>query len=140
MQHSRPIHLLSAGDLLRDPIWEYAMDEESEGDETYVRPVRRDRVPRGPENCVYHVACDVTAASGGRFLGFVEVCEGEIGDPVPIVVGASGEYWPLDEAPRRKERPRFEAFFRASFEALFPVEWTLRVRIEGESTLRTGRI
>lgn len=138
MSDLKPIDELSDDDLRRYPIWEYATDAEEEHDETYVRPVNADEVPADVDCNVYHVACDVRSATGALFAAFVSVCNGQCDGDAPIIVGSPGEYWPVDERPHRRVRERFDAFFGAPYEALFPLTWTLRALIRGETQPRTG--
>ncbi len=134
---SKPIDELTVADLHAHPIWEYSMDEEA-GDETYVCPTGAEIVPNETSYDVYHVACDLTIATGARFTGFLQICNGELHFPVPIVVGGPEDYWCLDAAPARRERAKFEAFFKVNYPGLFPMTWSLRVPVSGENSLRTG--
>jgi hypothetical protein len=137
MSIAKPIDQLSATDLRIHPIWEYALDEENEHDETYVYPVAASAIPREHNNQVYHVACDLKIATGKSFVAFMSICNGELHDESPVVVGESGEYWPLD--PRfLHESAQFKLFFGAPFSELFPMHWQLRVPIFGEPAFRSG--
>ena len=129
MPNAKPIDELSADDLHSHPIWEYAMDEEAH-DETYVRPVASTSVPREP-HVVYHAACEVIAATGRSYAAFMSICDGALHDEAPVVVGNAGEYWPLD-LPSDYQPAKFKQFFGVTHNALFPMQWRLRVPVDGE--------
>jgi hypothetical protein len=136
---SKPIDALLPSDLATHPIWEFALDEEEGGDETYVRPVSATVVPIDSDHVVYHVACDVHTANGRVFAGFMSFCNGQLEDQAPIVVGGSDNYWCLDTPPFRKQRVAFEALFGTPYADVFPVNWALRIPVAGENSVRTGR-
>ena len=136
---AKPIADLVRDDLLAHAIWEFATDAEDEGDETYVRPVDAMRVPSDVDYQVYHVACDLRTAGGRELLGFMSVCNGEIEDPVPGIVGSTPlENFSLEHPPDRRTRAAFEALMGAPFNGVFPVSWRLRVLVNGERDLRSG--
>ena len=135
---SKPIDQLSTDDLRNHPIWEYATDEEDEHDETWVRPLEMRAVPVDDESDVVHVACDLVLATGRELTGFVSLWNGELHDEAPVVVGASGQYWPLDGRPHRRNRVAFEDFFGMPYDGLFPVRWRLRAFVASERELRSG--
>ena len=139
MSNAKPVHELTARDLEDHPIWEYAMDDEDDHDETYVRPVMSSTVPQEP-SVVYQAACTVTVASGKSYPGFLEICNGELHFEAPGVVGISSEdNWPLDSEPLdRHTRRKFEAYFGSKYAQLFPIRWQLRVVVSGNPGLRSG--
>jgi hypothetical protein len=134
---AKPIDELTIADFEAHPVWKFSMDEE-EGDETYVRPVVTEAVPADSDYEVYQVACDLTAATGTRFTGFLQVSNGEFHFLDPIIVGGTEDYWCLDSPPARRERAKFEAFFGAEYSKLFPMSWCLRVPFAGEASKRNG--
>ena len=135
----KPIDSLRSEDLLAYPIWEYATDSEDEFDETYVRPIGEHYVPAQFDHAVYHAACDVVTRSGKALIGFMSICNRELHDVSPIVVGSQeGEYFCLDYAPDRRNRAAFEAVIGSPYETSFPVRWKLRVLVEGEREFRSG--
>jgi hypothetical protein len=136
MPSAKPIDELSAEDLHTHPIWEYAMDEEEEHDETYVHPVAAPSVPR-ELHVVYHAACELITASGKSYAGFMSICNGALHGEAPVVVGNAGEYWPLD-LPHDYQPTKFKQLFGVTHSALFPVRWRLRVPIAGELEPPTG--
>ena len=136
----KPIDELVRADLHAFPLWEYATDAEEECDETCVRPVERATIPSSHDYVVYHVVCDVVSAHGANYIGFMSLCNGELHDDAPVVVGAQrGEYFCIESAPQRRQRAAFEAVFGVEHAALFPLRWTLRLRVEGETAYRSGR-
>ena len=137
MSSAKPIDELSANDLRIYPIWEYAMDDEEEHDETYIRPVVASVVPQ-ELNVVYHAACDVTAATGKSYVAFMSICNGELHDEAPVIVGNSGEYWPLDPPYTRQFAKKLEKFFGVAYNSLFPMQWRLRVPVTGEQKAWSG--
>lgn len=134
----KPIHELTAGDLRAHRIWVYATGDEDEVDETYVRPEDAAAVPGSAEFAVFHVACTVVTALGARLSGFMSVCEGELQDPAPVVVGEEAGYFPLDCPPTRREALAFEQVLGAPYAQVFPVQWHLLLPIEGEQSPRSG--
>lgn len=134
---AKPIDELTIADFEANPVWKFSMDEE-DGDETYVCPVATEAVPVDSDYEVYHVACDVTAATGTRFTGFLQVSNGELDFAEPIIVGGVEDYWCLDSPPARRERSKFEAFFGSDYSMLFPMSWSLRVPFAGEESKRSG--
>ena len=135
---SKPIDQLSSEDLREYPIWEYASDEEEEHDETWVRPLAVTLVPVNEDRDVVHVACTLILATGRELVGFMSLWNGELQDEAPVAVGTSGQYWPLDYPPHRRNRAAFDAFFDAPYEDLFPVRWRLCVAVGAERDLRSG--
>lgn len=134
---AKPIDDLKPSDFEAHPIWEYSMDEE-EGDETWVRPYTKPAVPASGDYQVYHVATDLTAATGKAFVGFMSVCEGDLHDTAPYIVGEGENYWIMDMPPSRKERQAFQQFFGATYTELFPMRWVMRAKIGNEKTVRSG--
>lgn len=134
----KPIHELTAADLRAHPIWVYATGDEGEVDETCVRPVDAEAIPSSAEFAVFHVACTVVTALGARLLGFMSVCEGELHDLAPVVVGEEAGYFPLDCPPTRREALAFEHVLGAPYARIFPVQWHLLLPIAGEQIRRSG--
>ncbi|MDR2188548.1 MAG: hypothetical protein LBE62_10940 [Azonexus sp.] len=143
MQNAKPIQNLTAYDLLKHPIWQYAMDDENSLDETYVRPINSASVPQD-EWVVYQVACKVIVSSGKTYVGFLEICNNtyHCDDSSPVVVGESGtDYWWLGSEPDDKgERDKFEKFFGSTYAQLLPIQWELYVPLSGNSQLKSGVI
>jgi hypothetical protein len=147
LETRKPINHLTVSDLSVFPVWEFATDEEGiEGrDETWVRPLDTQVVPRGLYSL--SVAVEFTAACGRKYDGFVEVTTANTAwtsGPVDIYAGIilqGSNYLPV---PRQKElyfAKRKEALLSQlglSDSDLFPITYTLRVLIEGEQTLRSG--
>ncbi len=132
MPTAKPIDTLTADDLIRHPIWEYALGDEIEHDETWVQPYPGNVVPSDIDHAVYHVACDVELASGRRLIGFMSLCNGHLHDPLPIVLGThAGEYFAIDERPHRRNLAAYIAVFAGSPAQVFPARWRLHVLMDG---------
>src|SRR2546428_2457275 len=140
----KPVDRLTPNDFSAFPIWEYALDEEGiEGrDETWVRPLTARVVPRGQYSL--QVAADFKAASGRSYSGFLNVTTAEesveIGGGV-ILYGSN--YLPI---PIRKmfsfEKLKEVLLSRLGLSEaeVLPITYTLRVPIEGEQALRSGKL
>ena len=140
----KPVDRLTVNDFSAFPIWEYALNEEGiKGrDETWVRPLTARVVPRGQYSL--QVAADFRIASGRTYSGFVNVNTAE--EPVEISGGVildGPNYLPI---PRR-EMFGFEQLKEVLLSSLglsgaevFPITYTLRVSIEGEQILRSGKL
>ncbi len=139
-QTRKPIDQLTAEDLKAFPVWEFATDEEEvEGrDETWVRPVNVGRIANDAWSL--SVASDFVAPNGSRFEGIMEVTTA-VPSPFPaasLIVG--GSYLYIDGAPGSRERRTLARKLGGTEAELFPLRFTLRVLVEGESTHRTGVI
>jgi hypothetical protein len=135
----KPVDALTPDDLAAFPIWEFALDEEDEPDrdETWVRPVRGTRVPRGRASL--SVAADVEAASGMRCDGFVGISTVEAVEINALVLLVEGKY--LFVSSRHPEtRTELAAALGVRGAELFPLRYRLRVLVVGERGLREGSI
>jgi hypothetical protein len=133
----KPIDQLTRDDLEDFPLWEFATDVEGDFDETAVRPVAADWVPREAHQ-VYTVACDVRTASGRMLLGHLGVVDGEMDGEAPTLVTDTHGSFGLDERPHRRIRAAWDALLGGEYEAHFPVHWRLRLPIAGELAPREG--
>ena len=148
----KPVVKLSSTDLRTFPVWEYALDEECRGkqDETWVRPVDRQTVRKGAYSQI--VASDFVTSSGRKLQGFMVVTTAS--DPISIgvgaIVGAVG-YRVLPALSRSlakkrradwsiREREQFLLVLGEREERVFPLKFTLRVAISGETTARCGTL
>ena len=137
----KPIDSLRLADLRAFPIWEFAIDEEGiEGqDETWVKPRRARTVPLNAFSL--HVTAGFLASSGRKFEGFVTVTTVgaiELGHAAIIarsqyVFIPSNDFW---DAPRFRRIAAQTLGLRTN--ELFPLTFSLRACVKGESTLRTG--
>ncbi len=132
MASPKPIDELTSHDLTSHPIWVWATDSEDECDETCVRPYDGAQVPR-EGICI--VACEVIAATGQKFIGYVEVINGLLTDDPPVIIGPAGQYW-LDAPPPRRHRAAYESFLGAPLDQLLPASWKLAVHVAGENEYR----
>ena len=139
----KPVDRLTVNDFSAFPIWEYALDEEGiEGrDETWVRPLTARVIPKGKYSL--QVAADLKTASGRSYSGFLNVttAEGRVEIGGGVILDSSN-YVPIPS----REMFGFEQLkevllsrLRLSEAELFPITYTLRVLIEGEQALRSGK-
>jgi hypothetical protein len=147
---------LTPRDLRRHPIWEYATNTEGLPwrDETWRRPLKRKTIPWGELSLT--VAATMTIRSGQRFDGdaYVSTDNGLVDVPAgSIVVGDRGFsistlhapdwFTPEDLAFAREvvstERQQLAAALGAKVGDVFPIRWTLKVPLEGETEPRSGQ-
>jgi len=136
----KPIDQLTLEDLRDFPVWEFATDEEGvEGqDETWVRPVRTSRIPKDAWSL--SVASDFVCPNGTRFEGIMDVTTA-IHDPIPAAcLIVAGVYMYVGGAPGSRERRVLATKLGGAEEDIFPLKYTLRVLVEGESAYRTGDV
>jgi hypothetical protein len=136
----KPIDQLTAEDLKAFPVCEFAIDEEDvEGrDETWVRPLNVGQILRDAWSL--SVASDFISPNGNKFEGIMEVTTA-IDSPCSsacLIVG--GAYMYIDGAPGSRERQAISKALGGTEAELFPMKYTLRVLVEGESTCRTGNV
>jgi hypothetical protein len=148
----KPVVNLTVTDLRIFPLWEFAIDEESKGDqdETWVRPVNCDTIPRGAYSQI--VASDFSTVAGRDLQGFMVVttARGEVKITAGAVVGRVG-YRVLPNVSRNlaaaskhewvlRERDRLCRALNAKEADVFPLRYSLRVPIRGEQEVRTGML
>jgi hypothetical protein len=147
----KPVTDLTLADLDAFPIWEFALDEEEhpEQDETWVRPIRRKKVPQNAYSQI--VATHFVTASKDALDGFMVGTTAD--DGVQITPGAliSERYlvlpmvscqttfqekltWPI------KVRDNLLSHFKVLETDFFPLRYCLRVCISGEASVREGLI
>jgi hypothetical protein len=132
---------LSARDLMRYPIWEYAIDTEGLPwrDETWRRPLKRNTVPWNKYSLT--VAATMTIRAGQHFDGdaYVTTADGTVDVPMGgIRVGKRWFFIPTDNPLESQARKDLAAALGLRVEEVFPIHWQLKVPLEGESALRTG--
>jgi hypothetical protein len=135
----KPIDQLTADDLVVFPIWEFATDEEdTEGqDETWVRPVDAPAIRTGLWSL--SVAADFRTASGLLVPGFVGVTTAdgiELGHSV-LLPDAKYVFVDVRDESARSRTARALDLIESK---LFPLTFTLRVRIGKEKEFREGSI
>ena len=137
----KPIDQLQPDDLVAFPLWDFALDEEEndQQDETWVRPVPSDSI--GRDLYALSVAADYQTASGQRIPGIVGVStEGEI----EFEWGAllyQGQYIPVplsDDPDETSELEDVASALGMNPAQVFPLQFSLRVLLQGESTRRSG--
>jgi len=135
----KPVHKLTAADLATFPIWEYALDEETEEgrDETWVRPVVAGEVPTDAYSL--SVACELTFQDGTKHDGLVGVTtEGSVDVSVGVLLDDDRYLFICTPSRGEDESARFLQAVGRVRDAVFPIRYRLRVRISGEQEFRTG--
>lgn len=148
----KPIVKLTIADLRAFPIWKYAIDEEGvDGqDETWVRPVVSDTIPKGAYSLI--VASDFTTPAGKKLQGFMDVTTAKAGVEIQpgAVVGRIG-YRLLPHLTRKlavrkkvswevEARDRLLLAIGQADADVFPLRYELRVPIRGEKQARAGAV
>lgn len=137
----KPVDELQPEDLDAFPIWEFSLDEEGvdEQDETWVRPVPRNVI--GHDQYSLTVAANFITASGGEILGAVGVTTAdgfEFGHGVLLYTGRY-IFVPSAEFPgAKKERKAVAMALGMQLKQVFPLKFTLRALVEGETVFRQG--
>ena len=148
----KPVVKLTVGDFHAFPVWEYAIDEEGEGeqDETWVRPVDTAAIRKGAYSQI--VASDFATAGGRRLQGFmiVTTADGEVEVDAGAIVGSIG-YRVLPHLSRKlavrrnapwvvEARDRLLLALGQHEADVFPLRYTLRAAIRGEKERRVGAL
>jgi len=148
----KPVVKLTASDLRTFPVWEYAIDEEGDGeqDETWVRPVDCAVIRKGEYSQI--VGSDFTTPTGRRLQGFMDVttARGQVEICPGAVVGSIG-YIVLPTVSRKlavarkydwslRERDRFSQALGVQEADVFPLRYLLRVPVREEVSARGGVI
>lgn len=135
----KPVDALTSEDLAAFPIWEFALDEEDdpERDDTWVRPVRGARVPRGAASL--SVAADIEMASGMRCGGFVGISTIDDVEVNALVLLRQGEYLFVTAGSPETHAELCAALGVREAEVL-PLRYRLRVLVRGQQVLREGSI
>ncbi len=133
----KPIDSLTGADMAAFPIWEFAIDEEDiEGrDETWVRPVNARIIPKGLYSL--SVAADFQTKTGISITGFVDVTTAdgiELGHGVLL---PDGKYVFIDVSRNSGKIDTAKAL-GLNERDVFPLTFTLRVRIAQEEAFRVG--
>lgn len=146
----KPVVKLTVTDLRTFPVWEYAIDEEGDGDqdETWVRPVDCTTVRKGVYSQI--VATDFATPAGSELQGFmiVTTAQGKVEIHAGAVVGSLG-YRALPWLSRKlairrnatwdvAARDRLLSAVGQSEAEVFPLQYSLRVLIRGEKEARRG--
>lgn len=137
----KPVDQLQSEDLEEFPIWEFATDEEEseEQDETWVRPVRGNVV--GLNLYLLTVAANFHTASGEVMSGAVDVTTAdgfEFGHGVLLHM-SQYIFVPSAEFPGgENERMTVALALGMPVKQVFPLKFTLRALVEGETVFRHG--
>ena len=135
----KPIDQLVSSDLIAFPIWEFALDEEGveDQDETWVRPIDAKVVRKGQWSLP--VAAEFRARTGTTFPGFVMVTTAEGIKIDGAVLLPEAKYVVVDAGSPAERRATAKALGMSTRD-LFPLTYTLRVRVGREKELRTGLV
>jgi hypothetical protein len=148
----KPVVRLTATDLRTFPVWEYAIDEEGDGeqDETWVRPVDCAAIRKGKYSQI--VGSDFRTSAGRKLQGFMDVttARGQV-EIAPGGVVGSICYRVLPAVSRKLaaarkyewslgERDRLCQSLGVPEVDVFPLRYLLRVPIRGEASAREGVI
>ncbi|MDX2220866.1 MAG: hypothetical protein SF172_17735 [Burkholderiales bacterium] len=117
----KPASDLSPIDMAVFPIWEYVMDE-TQFDETYVRPVCKARVPNNGE--LYHLGMELRTTSGVVRPGCVEIFDGEYRFPMTFLRNELCDLEPRVIAVDEWRR-QMETVFGLPLDDIFPLQWKL---------------
>lgn len=143
MQTRKPVDELTPSDFEIFPVWEYASDEEGihGQDETWVRPVNTDVVPK---RSYTHVAADFQALNGKQYSGFVtvstlegppEVCQG--------VILHKRHYLFVSNAEASGYNVSRQALLKAlqtTERDIFPLSFKLRIPVAGHKKYSGGML
>jgi len=137
MKVRKQVYELTAADLEKHPIWEFALDEEGEDgqDEATVRPWEG-REALDPSDGMFVVRSTFTAAGGKQFVGYLTPpVSGEISVGIiqPIIVAEHGQvmFW-CGALPPTAEALR-DAYAKLQLEpaAVFPCRYASAVTLLG---------
>lgn len=120
---------LTALDLETFPMWEYCLDEESDFDESFVRPVVRSTLPDGGD---VFVAVDVETGNGKKALGVVTASDGALTDDIAsLFIDGERHLFAASAYVHLAEQ------LDTDVDGLFPLTLRARVRREGEDEPET---
>jgi hypothetical protein len=148
----KPVVDLRVSDLRAFRIWEFAIDEEGETgqDETWVRPVSARIIPKDAYSQI--ASAEFCTATGRKLQGFMIVTTAN--EQVQIRAGAVMgriRYRALPRLSRKmavRKKATWDVGLRDKLLAaldsherdVFPLQYSLRVLIRGERSLRTGQL
>lgn len=132
----KPVTTLTRADFASTPVWEWTLDNESLGsDESYVRPVPGDMVPRGQFR-QYLVAAVATLKDKTEIPACVMVTvEGQRASFTPEFVFLLDRQLPFVSSETERLLSRY-----TTHSGNRVVRWRLGVTLQGESQLRQGSV
>jgi len=146
----KPIENLTAQDLEKCPIWEFAIDEEGVlgQDERWIRPTSKVVVPKKAYSQI--VASDFLLTNGNNIFGFMIITTAKTNYEItPGAILLKNGYFPIastvdlgvrNEPWFKKDRRLLCAAVGAEERAVFPIKYALRVLIAGEIAFRVGNL
>jgi hypothetical protein len=137
MKIRKQVYELTNRDLLEQPVWEFAIDEEGEAgqDEATVRPVAREELS-DPTDAMFVVRANFTLADGTTYLGYLTPATEEdtsIGTIQPIIVTDAGQvgFWFGVMAPSTASiREAYDKLGRKA-DQVFPISFVSDVEVAG---------
>lgn len=131
----RSIRKVTHADFAAYPIWEWAIDEEHVGNESFVRPTSLDQVP-ALVGSSFIVSARTTLNDGTLLPSCLEVTMGK-GKPViaPMFVFLLDRH--LDFAGVETTATLSHYAKRVN---IYPVRWEMAVPLAGETALRSGKL
>jgi hypothetical protein len=137
MKVRRQVYELTPNDLVEHPIWEFALDEESEDgqDEATVRPWPG-VPPLDPSDGMFVVQASLVLADGTRHRGYLTPPvqgESSIGTVQPIIVTDEGlfSFWHGAGIPVEDTIRRVYAVLGRRAEQVFPIRYSSEVELVG---------
>ncbi len=149
LRSRKPVQELTLADFDRFPVWEYALEEESVPDETWVRPTERVRIGRGLYSQLVRSA--FWTARGQPIPGFMIVSTYDAAPHVAVGAVVEPSYLPLPALSRREAARRHATWdlrvrinflrgLRRRESTVFPIRYELQVPVGRGAELKTGRI
>jgi len=137
---SKPYIRLCRADLVQAPVWEWIVDTDRDAagesaDESHVQPTRFVEIPQEPF-AQFIVATTIGLKDGSDLPGISEltVAEGRIAVR-PTTVFLLDRHLQIPGVETNRLLTRFTRTLEN-----YPVTWKLNVAIEGEATIRSGKI
>lgn len=135
----KPVDQITIEDLRTFPVWEFATDEEDQPgrDETWIKPVKTAVVPAGAFSQLVAASFSTGATD---WMGFMEVSTAR--QPFELSPGAivTPDAYYFIPSPGMVGAVRVRAALAQALGFTFPLSYSLRVAIAGESRLRQGSI
>ena len=142
LQTRKPIDALTSEDLDACTIWEFATDEEGDGDdaqdETWIRPLDRSTIPCDASSL--SVAADFVTADGTHFVGIVGLStdEGLEIASASLLAGGAHVYAAHGEKTPLRYKTSTASELGKSPADIYPLRFTLRALLDGEAAPRSG--
>jgi hypothetical protein len=138
LQTRKLIDALTPEDLDAFAVWEFAMEEGDDRDETWIRPLDRGTIPR--DVCSLSVAADFVTADGTRFAGIVGLSTDRGLEIASGGLLAGGAYVYAGHGEKTSIRYKTSAASQLGMTpaSIYPLRFTLRALLDGEAAPRSG--